>query len=119
VTLVNGAMGNQAADSWDSPDEANYDRINEALLQPRGLSEQQVQVIWLKVANRGSLSRPALPAADADAFVLLSALGNTVRALKMRYPNLQQIFLSSRIYGATRPSTRTAPSPTPMRRALR
>lgn len=96
LVIVDGARGGQSAAFWDAPDEANYDRIR-MLLAERGLSEKQVQSAWVKVANpRPTLS---LPAAQADAYLLVMQMGNIVRALKARYPNLQQVFLSSRIYG--------------------
>lgn len=96
LVIINGARGGQSAAYWDSPDEANYDRI-QMLLTERGLSEKQVQVAWVKVANpRPTIS---LPAAQADAHQLVRQMGHIVRALKVRYPNLQQVFFSSRIYG--------------------
>lgn len=96
LVLVDGAKGGEAADAWDSLDETNYDRIREQLLAPRGLSELQVRIVWLKQAHR----RPAvsLPHESADAHLLVSRLADIVRALHGRYPNLEQVFVSSRIY---------------------
>lgn len=96
LAIVNGAAGGQTAATWDAPFDANYDRIRDNRLTPFGLSEKQVQIIWMKVAN----ARPtaALPAASADAFALLTYEGNIVRALRVRYPNLRQVFVSNRIY---------------------
>ena len=96
LVIVNGALASQVATDWDSSKELNYDRILDNHLTPQGLSEQQVQVAWVKVAR----PNPAvsLPASNADAYELVINLGNIMRALKQRYPNLQQVFLSSRIY---------------------
>jgi len=96
LAIVDGASGGQTADTWDAPTDANYDRVRDTRLQPRGLSEAQVQVAWVKVANAGPAV--SLPAAGSDAYRLVTQTGNIVRALKVRYPNLQQVFLSSRIY---------------------
>jgi hypothetical protein len=96
LRIVNGAMGGQVAENWDAPDESNYERIRSQVLAPRGLSEAQVQIVWLKVARRDPSS--SLPAVDADAYLMEQAMGNDVRALKARYPNLRQVFISSRIY---------------------
>lgn len=96
LAIVNGARSGQTAPDWDSPTDMNYDRIRDTRLAPLGLSEQQVQVAWVKVANAGPTV--ALPATGADAYALLASMGGIVRALKLRYPNLQQVFLSSRIY---------------------
>lgn len=96
LVIVDGAMGGRSASFWDSPADPDYDRIRDTILTPRGLSERQVQAVWMKVANpRPSVS---LPAEQADAITLLMQMGNILRALKTRYPNLQLVFASSRIY---------------------
>jgi hypothetical protein len=97
LVILNGARGGQVGDQWNSPSHQNYDRIRNELLSPRGLSEEQVQIIWLKVVNR-PLDLPSLPSEQADAYFLSATLADIVRAFKERYPNLQQVFLSSRIY---------------------
>jgi hypothetical protein len=96
LVLVNGARGGQTSDTWDSASDENYDRVRDSDLTPLGLTEAQVQVAWVKVAN----ARPtkSLPASDADAYKLVEQMGNISRALKTRYPNLQIIYFSSRIY---------------------
>ena len=96
LAIVNGAAGGQTAGLWDSPTDANYDRVRDSVLVPRGLSEAQVQAVWIKVANSGPTV--SLPAANADAYVLVGQMGNVVRAAKVRYPNLRQALLASRIY---------------------
>ena len=96
LAIVDGAAGGQTADTWDSPTDANYDRVRDTRLAPRGLTEAQVQVAWVKVANAGPTV--ALPQAASDAYRLVAQTGNIVRALKVRYPNLRQVYLSSRIY---------------------
>ncbi|HEX9603648.1 MAG TPA: hypothetical protein VF973_07825 [Myxococcales bacterium] len=96
LAIVNGAAGGRAASSWVSATSAEYDRIRDTWLTPLGLSEAQVQIGWVKVANPGPTA--SLPAANADAFALLTSIGQIARAMKTRYPNLRQIFISSRIY---------------------
>lgn len=96
LAIVNGAAGGRAAPSWVSATSVEYSRIRDTLLTPLGLSEKQVQIAWVKVANPGPTAR--LPSANADAFVLEGQIGQIARALKTRYPNLRQIFLTSRIY---------------------
>lgn len=96
LAIVDGAAGGQAAPSWVSPTLPSYDRIRDTWLTPLGLSEKQVQAVWLKVADANPTI--SLPSDQADASLLLMEMGNIVRALKVRYPNLQQVFLSSRIY---------------------
>lgn len=96
LTIVNGALGGRAAPSWVSDTSAEYNRIRDTWLTPLGLSEKQVQIAWVKVANPGPLA--SLPRPNSDAFVLESQIGQIARALKTRYPNLRQMFLTSRIY---------------------
>ncbi|GEM_PF-1269831 len=101
LAVVNGAKAAEPAANWDSPTDANYDRVRDSLLVSNGLSEKQVQAVWLKQTVGAIGSRPVtkLPVAGADAFTLKRLLGSIVRALKVRYPNLKQVFLSSRVYG--------------------
>jgi len=96
LVLVDGAYGGRSASYWVSASSAEYDRIRDTWLTPLGLSEKQVQIAWVKVANPGPSA--ALPAAGADAYALEISSGQIARALKTRYPNLRQIFLSSRVY---------------------
>jgi hypothetical protein len=97
LVLVNGAAGGRDAGFWTSPTLADYDRIRTTWLAPLGLSERQVQIAWVKVAN--AQPRRSLPDSAADAYQLVRQLGAIARALKARYPNLQQVFFTSRIYG--------------------
>ena len=97
LVIVNGARGGQTSSSWVSPASPEYDRIRDTWLSPLGLSEKQVQIAWVKSAN--AQPRSSLPATDADAYLLDSQLATIARTLKRRYPNLQQIFFSSRTYG--------------------
>jgi len=108
LVIVNGAAGGQTASTWDSPADANYDRVRDTRLTPAGVSEQQVQAVWLKVADAGPTV--SLPSASADAYALETFMGNIVRALKTRYPHLQLVFASSRIY-AGYASTALNPEP--------
>lgn len=96
LVLVNGARWGQTASAWVSPASAEYDRIRDQWLQPLGLSERQVQIAWVKVANPNPTR--SLPDTAGDAYVLEREIGQIMRALRVRYPNMRQVFLSSRIY---------------------
>src|ERR1700682_5609965 len=110
MVVVNGAQGAMTACGWASAKESpqqhgcnmprfvpnQYDRIRDELLNPAGLAEDQVEVIWMKNAD----PRPsvALPLKDAEAYQYERYIGETARAVRSRYPNLKLMFLTSRIY---------------------
>jgi hypothetical protein len=96
LAIVNGAQGGKSASYWDSPTDPDYDRIVTDWLTPNGLSEKQVQAAWVKVANPDPTV--SLPNSTSDAYHLVQQMGDITRAMKVRYPNLQEIFFSSRIY---------------------
>lgn len=96
LAIANGARGSQTAPAWLQANTSNYNRIRDSVLAPRGLSEKQVQVIWIKLAN--SMPSVSLPSANADAFVLLNQLGAILRTIKVQYPNLKLVFVTSRVY---------------------
>jgi hypothetical protein len=96
LVIVNGARGGQAASSWTSPTSPEYDRIRDTWLTPSGLSEKQVQIAWVKVAD--AQPTVSLPSSASDAYTLVSEMSTIARTLKQRYPNLQQIFFSNRTY---------------------
>ncbi|AHG89529.1 hypothetical protein J421_1992 [Gemmatirosa kalamazoonensis] len=96
LALVNGAYGGRTTSMWTSPTAPDYDRIRDTWLRPLGLSERQVQAAWVKLAN--AQPRVSLPDTAADAYAMERQLGEVMRALKVRYPNLRQVFLTSRIY---------------------
>lgn len=96
LVLVDGALGARTAEAWASPTGAEFDRVRDTRLAPLGLSERQVQVAWIKVANAAPTR--SLPDRGADATRLVGQMATMVRAMRARYPNLRQVFLSSRIY---------------------
>lgn len=107
LILVNGARSGQAADSWESPSQPDWDGVK-ANLTAAGLTEAQVVGAWIKQAN--IQPKVSLPSANADAYRLVGQLGNIARALKVRYPNIRLAYFSSRIY-AGYASTTLNPEP--------
>ncbi len=114
VTRANGAYPDQFASEWEHdgtlfqniPNNpsiptvtGNYTRIRDNVLGrfSPALAEAQVQVAWLQVWNANPTA--SLPAENADAYLLETKLGNIVRLMRARYPNLRIVFLSSRAYG--------------------
>ena len=97
LVIVNGAMPGSGFEMWSKPGSTNYNRIRDTRLAPLGLSEKQVQVVWMSIPDTGA-AFPIL-ALPSDARVRLQHFGETIRALKTRYPNLQLLFISSGVYG--------------------
>jgi hypothetical protein len=96
LVLVNGAAGGKSAAYWISPTLPDYDRVRDTDLAGAGVTEAQVQIGWVKVANPGP--SVSLPSASSDAYTLETQMGQIVRAMKIRYPNLKLVYFSSRIY---------------------
>jgi len=95
LAIINGARSGQDARWWLDPAAVNYDLIR-GIMASVGLTEAQVGAFWVKEANTyPSLS---LPNQLADAYILEGRLATIARTLKIRYPNIQQVFFSSRIY---------------------
>jgi hypothetical protein len=103
VVLVDGAQGGKTLGDWDPTVAgfAEYNRVRDQILVPSGLSPLQVQSIWLKNGNPTPTVSLATggPGNPPDAIVAEQHMGNILRAVKAAYPNVQQVFISPRIYG--------------------
>lgn len=93
LTIVDCAQGGQAMAEWVDP-EAGPWREADRRLTSAGVTHPQVQVAWIKLANKG-------PQGDLQQHGrklqrdTLAVIANA----KARFPNLQIAYLSSRIYG--------------------
>ncbi|MBI3724594.1 hypothetical protein HY251_11660 [bacterium] len=96
LVILDGAKGGKVAASWAQASSPEYDRVRDEVLGKQDLSEKQVEAVWLKLANPGP--KFSLPSPQADAYALVRSTGDVIRSMKKRYPNLKQVFLSSRIY---------------------
>jgi hypothetical protein len=140
MALSNSALSNMTACYWfpaygppncDSSEQNNYDRIA-ANMASRGISPLQVQVMWTENNNgrTHANSRGCLPtgtlcvplcdptstsctntATNTDALNVEWELGNTMRAAKVRWPNLKLAFFTSRNYGGYAPAGGSDPEP--------
>lgn len=94
VVLVDGAQGGWSADRLVDPiQNATYWSTVEARLAAAGVTDAQVQALWLKEAD----ARPSLPFPD-DARKLQQEIESIIGDIKSRFPNARQLYLSSRIY---------------------
>src|SRR5207302_5428296 len=99
LVIVNGAQSGTYARLWADPVDLSsktYGLVKKNQLAPLGLTEAQVQLVWLEDADQGPTV--SLPNPAADAYTLENWLAGTVKAIRIRYPNVRMVFLSSRIY---------------------
>ena len=120
LSIVNGALTGAMPCVWSvtsgppscDPTLGNqYDRVRDVVLAPLGLTEKQVQAAWIEEYNGDpaadgfqSLCDPTVAGCSnnvshTEALRYEQQLGSILRAAKTRWPNLRQVFHSSRIYG--------------------
>ena len=92
LVIVDGAQGGQAADTTADP-QAAFWKVAGDRLTTAGVTDRQVQAVWLKQA----IIQPRRPF-PAEAKRLQGYLVDTLHNLAPRYPNLKIAYLSSRIY---------------------
>jgi hypothetical protein len=93
VRVVDCAQGGQAMAEWVSPDATPW-RNAANILSNAKLNPKQVQVVWIKLANkgpRGDLQEHGKKLEQDTLAVIQNA--------KAKFPNLRVAYLSSRIYG--------------------
>jgi hypothetical protein len=94
VTIVDCAQGGQAMAEWVDP-KAQPWQVAMRRLSAAGVSPKQVQVAWIKLANkvpRGELEEHGKKLQSDTLAVIQNA--------KAKFPNLRVVYLGSRIYGA-------------------
>jgi hypothetical protein len=92
LSIINGAQGGRDADDWVNPNANTWSNVDATLAQ-NGLTPSQVQVAWVKQARAGPNS---LGGSAAAIDVLRDNLEDIARSLKIRYPNIQIAYISSR-----------------------
>lgn len=92
VTVVDCAQGGQAMAEW-APADARPWTEAERRLKAAGVTNEQVQVAWIKLANKG----PRGDLAD-HGNALQKDTTAVIQNAKARFPNLRVVYLGSRIY---------------------
>ncbi len=93
VVFVDGAQYSKASQFVANPNDSYWPVLDERLAEAN-LSDEQVQIVWLKQARaRANLPFPL------DAMLLKSDLREIVNLLYQRFPNLKILYMSSRTYG--------------------
>lgn len=93
LTIIDCAQGGQAMAEWVDPNGGPW-READRRIASAGISPKQVQVAWIKIANKG-------PRGDLQEHgrKLQSDTRAVIKDAKERFPNLRIVYLSSRIYG--------------------
>jgi hypothetical protein len=99
VAFVDGAQADQPASAWTLSGDPTW-AVVEQRLAARGFTDQQVEAIWLKQAD-------AKPQSSFETYAhgLQQELGQIIQVATQRYPNLRQVFVSSRSYGGYGPDS--------------
>ena len=97
VVLINGAQPGMVASEWADADvDSDPWKFLAMAISDSGLTPQQVQVVWLKQVNAGP--QPGDDDFPVYAQELRDDLGVIVKRVKGLYPNVQIVYLSSRVY---------------------
>jgi hypothetical protein len=92
LTIVDCAQGGQAMAEWADPKARPWEEAGRRLTAAR-VTPQQVQVAWVKLANK----QPRGDLAEHGKKLQQDTLA-VVRNARNRFPNLRIVYLSSRIY---------------------
>ena len=89
ATLLPTACAGCTVDEWDDYADSGWARA-EAYLDRKGLDPDSIRVVWLKVTKTKTIA----PTADD--------LDHILAVMRVRWPNVAQVFVSGRIYGGYR-----------------
>ncbi|MBI4618474.1 MAG: PKD domain-containing protein [Planctomycetes bacterium] len=92
VQVVNGAEGGATAAAWADPAHRIWTLLSGNLMAA-AVTDVQVQVVWMKLAESQPYRSGAFP---AHAQALQASLEQVARNLRARFPNLAVIYCSSR-----------------------
>lgn len=93
LTIVDCAQGGQAMAEWVNPNAQPW-KVAEQRIADQRVSPKQVQVAWIKLANKG----PRGDLAEHGKKLQRDTLA-VIQNAKAKFPNLRIVYLSSRIYG--------------------
>src|SRR4029079_18902518 len=98
VVVVDLAQGGQIPDKWNDPSSDAGKKVWNTVdqrLKAADVSNEQVQIAWIKQALVQQAQFGEFP---AHAKKLENDLVTSLQLLKKRFPNLQLVYMSSRIY---------------------
>jgi len=93
LVIVDCAQGGRSASNWNDPNSDTWS-VAASRIVSAGVTAAQVQVAWVKLAERSSdLPDKNFP---ASAQYLQEHIENVLRILKSRYPNVKIAYVSNR-----------------------
>jgi hypothetical protein len=107
LVVVNGAQASRTAEQWADPASIVWSNFDQRLAAA-GVTRQQVQVVWIKLAEPFPFRIGAFP---IHAQVLEDDLLAVLRNAKARYPHLALAYLSSRTRAYTTIADSLNPEP--------
>jgi PKD repeat protein len=107
LTIVDGAQFGAAANGWTDPNATEWTIVDQRLAAA-GVTPQQVEVAWIKEAEKVPSSLGPFP---THAQVLEQDLSAIVRNLLIRYPHIRIAYVSSRTHAYTTVPTALNPEP--------
>ena len=107
LNIVDGAQDGADATLWTNANASTWIALDQRLIAA-GVTSNQVQVAWLKLALKQPAEFGGFP---AHAQVLQAMLETVVRIAKARFPNLRLGFVSSRTRAYTDDPTTRNPEP--------
>jgi hypothetical protein len=93
VKIVDCAQGGQAMAEWVDPQAPPWQEVARRLEAAR-LAPKQVQVVWIKLANKGPRGNLQQHGKKLESDTLA-----VIQNAKEKFPNLRVAYLSSRVYG--------------------
>lgn len=104
VTIVDCAQGGQTMAAWAPPDGRPWPEAMKRI-EAAGVTPQQVQVAWIKLANAGPSGSMKEHQAQLEKDTI-----EVLHNARKRFPNLRIAYLASRIWGGNA-TTRLNPEP--------
>jgi hypothetical protein len=109
IVVVNGAQGGQHILEWSNPRGRPWRGLEDELAAA-GVTPEQVQGVWIKLAQR--IEASGYDGFPASALAYRQEFVTVMQMLQERLPNLQVGYVTSRVYGGY--NDVSSPSPEPM-----
>jgi PKD repeat protein len=107
LAVVNGAQGSRDVDFWMDPSSITWSNVNRHL-SANGLTPAQVQIAWVKMAEKFPYEDGVFP---AHAQHLQGEIEDVARNLTTLYPNIKIAYLSTRSHAYTTSLLSANPEP--------